>query len=311
MDHIGYREGVKQADGKWVFGKQQIVLAPTNGTWDGRHTCDPAVIKGEFSFNGERYNYLMSYLGCVTEDYQKNETGLAVAKDVGGPWVKVTTQGPLIPWYDDGDYDTEQAKYESYKGTNSIYWGTGMPAMISVDGKGEVLMFYASTLRGIGVRRYDFSNLNSPVLKFTSSLRSQGATNSQDRSCGIGIPDFAYDSVNKRLYCASVAEKNPEDETPTRVNSHCMLFYLDNLNDMEAVCSALQGGNYSWNKVGYVGPATTGWNRNHNPGLVRNPYGYVPDSSKVGMVVSTGRNDYPNDNIFTYRLFGHWFDIGK
>lgn len=312
MDHIGYRTGVKQADGKWIFSNEKIVIEPTPGTWDGRHTCDPAVIKGEFAFKGENYNYLMSYLGCVTEDYQKNETGLAVAKDVGGPWVKVNVSEPLIPWYDDGDYDTEQAKYESYKGTSNIYWGTGMPALINVDGKGEVLMFYASTLRGIGVRRYDFSNLDSPVLKFTSSLRHQGVINSAGNSCRIGIPDFAYDSVNKRLYCASVTnEKNPADYTPTRVNSHSMLLCVENLNSMEEVCSALQNGSYTWKPLGYVGPSATGWNRNHNPGLVRNGYGYIPDASKIGIVVSTGRNDYGNDNIFTYRLFGHWFDVTK
>ena len=32
MDHIGYRTGVKQANGKWVFSNEQIVLAPTTGT---------------------------------------------------------------------------------------------------------------------------------------------------------------------------------------------------------------------------------------------------------------------------------------
>lgn len=310
MDHIGYRTGVKQSDGKWQFSAEKIVIAPTPGTWDGRHTCDPAVVKGEFKFKGETYNYLMSYLGCVTEDYQKNETGLAVAKQVGGPWVKVNTDSALIPWYDDGDYETELAKYNANQGTNRIYWGTGMPALVSIDNKGEVLMFYASTLRGIGVRRYDFSDLDNPVLKFTASLRSQGVSNSQGGSCGIGIPDFAYDAVNKRLYCASVTnEKNPKDYTPTRVNSHSMLLYIDNLDSMEAVCSALQNGSYSWTSAGYVGPSVTGWNRNHNPGLVRDAYGHIPDSSKVGMVVSTGCNDRGNDNIFTYRLFGHWFDI--
>ena len=318
MDHIGYRTGVLQDNGKWKFSEEQIVIAPTVGTWDGRHTCDPAVIKGEFTWKSETYNYMMAYLGCVTEDYQKNETGIAVAKDVGGPWIKVDTLNPIVPWYDDGDEAEEEKKYQSMLGTNSIYWGTGMPALINMDTKGEVLMFYASTKRGVGIQRWDFSNLDNPTLKFTVSLSSKDVVNSAGTRCNIGIPDFSFDPETGRLYCASVTnERNPEDVTVTRVNSHSMLLYAEvpassgGVATMEDVANMLQGGSYRWNVVGYVGPNVTGWERNHNPGLVRNAYGYIPDSTKVGMVVSTGHNSWPNENIFTYRLHGHWFDITK
>ncbi len=310
MDHIGYRTGVLQEDGKWLFSDEKIVLAPTEGTWDGRHTCDPAVIKGEFRMGGQTYNYLMAYLGCTTEDYQKNETGFAVAKDVGGPWVKVDSVNPIVPWYDDGDKATEQGKYESWQGTSRIYWGTGMPSLVSVDGKGEVLLFYSSTLRGTGVRRLDLSDIDHPVTRFTTSLSHNGIVNSRGLKCNVGIADFAFDPVAKRLYVTGVTnDKLPEDVTKTRVNSHSLLAYVEGLDDMEAVCAALQSGSYKWNVVGYVGPSDTGWNRNHNPGMVRSALGYVPSSNKVGVVVSTGNNDWPNENIFTYRLFGHWFEI--
>lgn len=310
MDHIGYRTGTLQSDGKWLFSEEKIVLAPTEGTWDGRHTCDPAVIKGEFKMGGQTYNYLMAYLGCTTEDYQKNETGLAVAKDVGGPWVKVDSVNPIVPWYDDGDQATEQAEYERRQGTSQIYWGTGMPSLISVDGKGEVLLFYSSTKRGTGVRRLDLSDIDHPVVKFTTSLNHNGIVNSRGIKCNVGIADFAFDPVAKRLYVVGVTnDKLPEDVTKTLVNSHSVLAYVDGVDDTEAVCAALQGGSYKWNVVGYVGPDDTGWNRNHNPGMVRSPLGYIADSSKIGVVVSTGNNDWPNENIFTYRLFGHWFNI--
>ena len=310
MDHIGYRTGVLQEDGKWLFSDEKIVLAPTEGTWDGRHTCDPAVIKGEFRMGGQTYNYLMAYLGCTTEDYQKNETGFAVAKDVGRPWVKVDSINPIVPWYDDGDMATEQGKYESWQGTSRIYWGTGMPSLVSVDGKGEVLLFYSSTLRGTGVRRLDLSDIDHPVTKFTTSLSHNGIVNSRGLKCNVGIADFAFDPAAKRLYVTGVTnDKLPEDVTKTLVNSHSLLAYVEGLDDMEAVCAALQGGSYKWNVVGYVGPSDTGWNRNHNPGMVRSALGYVPSSNKVGVVVSTGNNDWPNENIFTYRLFGHWFEI--
>ena len=310
MDHVGYRVGEKQTNGKWKFSDERIVLEPTSGTWDARHTCDPAVIKGEFGYHGETYNYLMSYLGCTTEDYQKNETGFAVAKDIGGPWVKIDEINPIVPWYDDGDYATEEAKYQSYKGTTSIYWGTGMPALLSVDGKSEVILFYQSTLRGVGIRRMDLSDIANPVVRYTRSIASTGILNSANGSCHIGISDYAYDPVKGRLYVTSVTnERNPADVTLTRVNSHSLVAYIDGLNDMEAVSSALENGGYRWTMVGHVGPDKTGWERNHNPGLVRDSYGRIPDTSKVSVVVSTGHNSWANENIFTYRLFGWTFTV--
>ena len=78
---------------------------------------------------------------------------------------------------------------------------------------------------------------------------------------------------------------------------------------MEAVSDALQSRNYKWNMVGYVGPAETGWERIHNPGLVKTENAYIPNSEKVQVVVSTGHNSWANENIFTYRLFGWSFEI--
>lgn len=310
MDHIGYRSGVQQEDGTWLFSEEQIVIAPTAGMWDGRHTCDPSVIQGEFSLDGEKYSYLMAYLGCTTEDYQKNETGLAVAKSPEGPWVKVDDLNPIIPWYDDGDEATELEKYENMQGGSSIYWGTGMPSLISIDGKGEVLLFYLSTKRGIGLRRIDLSNLNEPVESFTVSLSYNGVVNSDGVKCDLAIADFAYDPLTQRLYVASVTnEKKPADVTTTRVNSHSMVCYIEGLENMEQVADTLRDGSYQWKTLGYIGPSDTGWNRNHNPGLVRTGGGYIPDSEHIGVVVSTGNHDWPNENIFTYRLYGKWFDL--
>lgn len=306
MDYIGYRKGIRQADGKWLFGEQTIALAPTQGTWDERHTCDPAVIKGKFHYQNTEYKYLMAYLGCVTADYQKNETGIAVANSPEGPWVKINTDKALVPWYDDGNLAEEQQKYDALQGTGRIYWGTGMPALVSLDGEGEVLMFYQSTRRGTGIRRYDFSDLDGELTpKFTVGIRHNGIRNSAGSACNIGIPDFAYDEAAKRFYvCGVTNEKNPPDISMTRVNSHSMVAYLENVESTEALSSILQSGSYTWNMLGYVGPNDTSFERNHNPGIVRTEKGYLPDSSKVEVIVSTGHNSWDNENIFTYRLYG-------
>lgn len=305
MDHIGYRKGVKQEDGRWLFSEQQIVFAPTQGTWDSRHTCDPAVIRGKFRYQGTDYTYLMAYLGCTTEDYQKNETGIAVANAPEGPWVKAASLNPIVPWYDNGDEAEEQKKYEEMQGTSSIYWGTGMPALISLDGEGDVLMFYQSTLQGTGIQRWDFSDLDDPTCLFTTRITHNGIVNSVGHKCNINIPDFAYDPVGKRFYvCGVTNEKNPPDETITRVNSHCMVAYLENVQSPEKLCDLLRNGSYVWQMAGYIGPSDTGWERNHNPGIVRDEHGFLPDSDEVRVIVSTGHNSWDNENIFTYRLHG-------
>ena len=242
----------------------------------------------------------MAYLGCVTDDYNRNETGLAVAKSAAGPWTKLDDLNPIVPWYDNKTDDI-----------NPEQWGTGMPTLTSVDGKGEVILTYQSSSRGTaGIQRWDFSDLDHPERKFTSDLMHNGIVNSQGIKCSAGIVDFAFDPVRGRLYVFGVTnERNPADVTKTLVNSHCVLAYVDGLADMEAVTAALQSASYTWNIAGYVGPNTTGFERNHNPAIVRDGRGYIPDSGRIGVVVSTGHNSWDNENIFTYRLYGAVFDI--
>ena len=187
-----------------------------------------------------------------------------------------------------------------------------MPSLLSVDGKGEVILLYQSTFNGTGIRRIDLSDLENPVEKYTVAIKRTGLLNSQGKECRVGIPDFAYDEITKRLYVVCVTdERNPADVTKTLVNSHSVVAYIDNMADMEAVSSAFESGNYSWNVVGYVGPNETGWERNHNPGIVKGEYSNIVDSSTIQVVVSTGKNSWPNENIFTYRLHGWTFNLDK
>ena len=64
-DYVGYRTASYTEKGGWDWSEMEIVLGPTQGTWDQRHTCDPSIVKGEFSYKGEQYNYLMAFLGSI------------------------------------------------------------------------------------------------------------------------------------------------------------------------------------------------------------------------------------------------------
>lgn len=292
VDHIGYRKGILNEDNLWEFSDETYALAPTSDTWDSRHTCDPSVIKGEFNYNNETYNYMMAYLGCTTEDYSNNETGIAIAKKPEGPWIKMDHLNPIVPW----DRDNQSGS-----------WGTGMPSLLSVDGKGKVLLFYSNSSVGVSVDYYDFTNMDQPDLIFTRNISATGLTNPNGTFLNyVGLADFAYDPIRKRLYMSSYTNtKNPPDVTITRVNSHGAVHYIDGLEDMEAVVEAIRNPSYVWQLLDFIGPEDTGYDRNHNLGLVRDPYGYLYNSNQVMIVVSTGHVDYPNDNIYTYRLMGY------
>lgn len=295
MDHIAYRKGVKNEQGKWVFSEETIVLEPTPGTWDSRHVCDPAVIKGAFNYNNQTYQYLMAYLGCTTEDYSNNETGIAVSNSPTGPWIKMNHLNPIVPWNRDNPNGT---------------WGTGMPALISVDEMGEALLFYSNVAVGIGVEHWNFSNLNDPELFYVSSINPSGAKNPNGSALGLAIADFVYDEISGRLYVVSATNtKNPADVTVTRVNSHAILAYVDGLATINDLVNALEDRSYLWNVVGYIGPEETGFERNHNLGIVSDIYGRIQDDQQIMIVVSTGHNSWSNENIFTYRLLGYIYHI--
>ncbi len=55
-DYVGYRKG-RIENGSLKFKDESLVISPTPDTWDQRHTCDPSVIKGEFQYDGETYEY--------------------------------------------------------------------------------------------------------------------------------------------------------------------------------------------------------------------------------------------------------------
>ena len=292
VDHIGYRKGILNEDNRWEFSEESYALAPSIDTWDSRHTCDPSVIKGEFNYNNETYTYMMAYLGCTTEDYSNNETGIAIAKSPEGPWIKMDHLNPIVPW----DRDNQSGS-----------WGTGMPSLLSVDGKGKVLLFYSNASVGVSVDYYDFTNMDDPILTFTRNIVSTGLTNPNGTFLNyVGLADFSYDPFKNRLYMSSYTNtKNPPDVTVTRVNSHGAIHYIDGLDSMEEVVEAIENQSYVWQLLDFIGPEDTGYDRNHNLGLVRDAYGYLYNSDQVMVVVSTGHVDYPNDNIYTYRLMGY------
>ncbi len=291
QDHIICRKATKEKDGKWSFTEKKVVLAPTEGKYDGLHCCDPSVVKGEFSYDGKKYEYLMAYTGNT--DNVNNKVGLAVSNDPLDGWVKI------------------ENPFRTYDGDTS-HWGVGQPSLISIDKKGQVMFFYAvgSTTTYTMVERIDFSDLNKPVTLSSMQLTQRGLT---DLNGAVGDylsnGDFAWDSVKKRYYCVSDCHPNPTDSEPAFVGSHFRVTYLNesgtSMGELFETSEASAGK--SWSTLATIGPNDTGFPRNSNCGIVTDPYGWMLSEKEMDVFYSiseTGRN-----YMWSYRIYPWTIEI--
>lgn len=299
-DYVAYRKGVLNDLGKWVFSGKQLVLSPTSGTWDERHTCDPSVIKGKFEMGGESYSYMMAYLGCKTSDNTRNEVGIAVAKEPEGPWVKVDSLNPIANFYTSEDY-------------NISSWGYGQPSLMSSDKEGKVYLIYTKGVTSgtyAYLEEWDFSDLDNAQLLRETRLRDTGVVNASGQTDVINNADFAYDPHLQRFYCLKEDFPYPTDNNTNWITGSNTLLYIDLGEDgLETLF-----GEYRWNVGGKVTAAAVGFARAHNMGILTDEYGELQNPYKIPVIFtkSDTATMYPDWNakgqwpaLHTYRLHGY------
>ncbi len=279
IDYIGCRRGTRNADGSYTYGAETVVLAPTAGAWDAHHTCDPSVVRGDFTYKGQSYRYLMAYLGCTSYDNQDNEIGFAVANDPMGPFVKIADT-PTIPYVREGD---------------AWQWGVGQASLVSRDKGSRVYVFYTegtATRTHEFVDEWDFADLENPVRLSHTDLATTGLTTRTGGGDYIGNADFAYDADSNSFYMATDSHPYPSDE-PNYITEYFRVAYFAG-DDVTRV---------RWNELEHIGPAETGFARNHNVGLVRDAYGWLPGGNSL-TVYYTGADKGANA-LWTYRLHAY------
>ena len=279
IDYIGCRRGTRNADGSYTYGAETVVLAPTAGAWDAHHTCDPSVVRGDFTYKGQSYRYLMAYLGCTSYDNQDNEIGFAVANDPMGPFVKIADT-PTIPYVREGD---------------AWQWGVGQASLVSRDKGSRVYVFYTegtATRTHEFVDEWDFADLENPVRLSHTDLATTGLTTRTGGGDYIGNADFAYDADSNSFYMATDSHPYPSDE-PNYITEYFRVAYFAG-DDVTRV---------RWNELEHIGPAETGFARNHNVGLVRDAYGWLPGGNSL-TVYYTGAGKGANA-LWTYRLHAY------
>lgn len=305
-DYIAYREG-KYVNKNMVYTPTEdinFLLGPTKGTWDARHTCDPSVIKGEFKYNNVMYSYLMAYLGCVTSDNTRNETGLAVSSSPTGPWIKCDAINPIIKVSDDNNK-----------------WGAGQTELVSVDKKGRVIMFNSfssPTLGGEQCYEYDLSDLNNPILiRKNEHINTSGTADvvkeeGEKVNEGISNVGVAYDEVNKKILLAKGRLPFAQDgQYPNYIASKIDLFYLDdnNENKFDELFKNKNEAN-KWVFIGTIDEKLTGFKRNHNNGLVRDAYGGLVETDRIEVAFT--RSDLSESDWgywSTYRIYSTAFKL--
>lgn len=240
------------------------VLQPgVPGSWDDHHTCDPSVIEGNFTWKNTTYKYAMFFLSNMYGVYY-NEIGVAFSNDLDADsWVKYPQQIVKKTWSSEGDQEI---------GGGGKSWGVGQPSVVSLDGKGKLLLTY--TVGDIGGTRIvwaeaDFSNMDTYSISTPQTIVQTGLkaidNQSRDYTCNS---EFAIDKDADKIVMIRPIQPMPNDY-PNYLNSSLEIDYM-NLSDFTN-----QRGN--WTQIYRITPDDTGYPRNHNATLLRDNFGHLQD----------------------------------
>jgi hypothetical protein len=281
-DNICFREGNFSSSSGWSWSDPSYVVAPTASAWDYRHDCDPSAVKGVFVYGGVTYSYLLAFLGSQRSDNNGNEIGFAVSKTPEGPWIKCDTINPLIPY--DRDLDL---------------WGTGQASLVSVDGVSDIAVFYSVGAKSgtyEKIREYDFSNLDAPKMLAEQRVPTNGLL-SGDYT--INDADFAYDEGRKKLLMVKgKLPYSPDGQSPAFIASELVLYSMDCSDKTRWIDEVLSGNNANnWRWITTLGEKETGFKRNHNSGLVTDPYGHLIQADQIEVALT--KSDL-SDSFWTY-----------
>lgn len=109
--------------GRWGRVQQPVFTKGAAGAWDGLSCYNPRIVK---QWDGSPYRdssgtYYMLYCASSVADPERDQSGLASAPSLGGPWTRVLTT-PLIArgsTYDAGDAQVESVVWD---GSNFHLW---------------------------------------------------------------------------------------------------------------------------------------------------------------------------------------------
>lgn len=284
IDDIYGRKGTL-VDGKWVFGEKFLALSPSRIGWDCIHVCDPDVIRGEFHWKGEIYNWMMVYLGCDIHYCYHNQTGVAFAKDIEGPYIKY--DGNPVLAYD-----------EVY------HWGNGQACVVSLDGKGKFRILYTQTVYEYERHHYggrtfwrdiDLFDADHPVIGEEVAMHDGGIENrSGEGTVAVFNPTLVWDRKRDLYYLSREGTPFDRERMPNFISPYTQVSVITR--------EAFERNEGGWQIVYNIDEKDTGFYRNHNAGVFKDAYGwlYLEGILPVAVTVSELKD---RDFLWTYRAY--------
>ncbi len=318
IDDIYARKG-KLKDGLWQFGARFRVLEPSRLGWDCIHVCDPDVIKGEFHYKGDTYNWMMVFLGCDIHYSYHNQIGIAFAKQIEGPYIKYDGN-PIVA-------------YEEM-----FHWGAGQPCIISLDGKGQLRMLYTKSIHEYERRLHitktfwrdlNFSNADNPFIGEEVMMHEGGVWNAQleeqtktqdqldqtdrkdlpdqldqidqidqqnqpDFNVSVFNPSIIWDRASDCYFLTREGTPFDKERVPGFISSYVQLLVI-----LREKFERNEGG---WQVLYNYSEKDTGFPRNHNAGLIKNEFGWRLEGASLSTAVTVSEL-HPTDFLWTYRIY--------
>ena len=251
----------------WQPGTQ--IIEPSETGWDNCHICDPDVREFKTTYKGETYNWIMTYLGVDRWDCNHNQIGLAISKNIEGPYIKFD-RNPLVAYED------------------TTKWGVGQSTTIVKDSTTIQLFYHSTTENGpFCMREIKLNDLDNIILGEEKAIPFLSAN--------------SYPAMSdKNIYMVSETRVSPIKEIPTWVGDVCRLAYKPRT---ESLFTEEDG----WIEIGHAGPEETGFPRNHNPGILTDTKGYMLNDDELVMYFTpamTGENW-----LWSYDLYSATFNL--
>lgn len=190
VDYIYLYKGIPTKNG-YVWQPGTMVVPPSKSGWDNCHVCDPDVREFRCTYKGETYNWIMTYLGVDRWDCNHNQIGLAVSKNIEGPWIKFD-QNPIISYQD------------------TTRWGVGQSTTIVLDSTTIRLFYHKSgTMVCREIKLNNLEKINLGEEKLIPNIKPNAY--------------FAYSHRN--IYMVSEVRINMSKEMPTWVGNYARFAY--------------------------------------------------------------------------------------
>lgn len=268
VDYIYLIKGIPTKDG-YAWQPATEIMAPSKDGWDKIHICDPDVREFNLSYKGEKYNWIMTYLG-VDQWHNHNQIGLAFSKNIEGPYIKYDLN-PLISFSD------------------TTTWGVGQSTSIVLDSS-TIQLFYSKSAKPrstICVRNIKLNVLDSIEI-------------GEERVVPFLYPNTYFAFSKNNMYAVSEVRINQNNEIPTWVGNNIRFVY-------KPLSQSLFSEIDEWIEIGLVGPEDTSFPRNHNPGFLTDTRGYFKSDDEAMVyftVAMTGENW-----LWSYDLYSAWFSL--